>query len=204
MCTLALLLQPGLLAVSGNRNERLDRPASPPAVRGGVLAPRDESAHGTWLGLNRHGLFVCITNRTLAVVDPSRRSRGLLVGDALQARSALALHAELSRLDARLYNGFHLVYADLRGAFVTVGTGSALEQHALAAGALHLITERSFGAGEGERERTAKADFADAWDPMGRAGPGVPGPLTASGLLPWREPVRRAYWRCRPTIFKLR
>ncbi len=185
MCTLALLLRPGLLAVSGNRNERLDRPASPPAVHDGVLAPRDESAQGTWLGLNRHRLFVCITNRTRAVLDPARRSRGLLVRDALQARSARALHADLARLDPAQYNGFHLVYADLEAAFVTVGTGATLQQHALPAGAVHLITERSYGAGEGEREAAARADFADAWDPKHLA------QASAGELRAWREPMRR-------------
>ena len=184
MCTLGLLLREGELAVSGNRNERLDRPASPPAVHDGVLAPRDESAQGTWLGLNRHGLFVCITNRTGAAADPARRSRGLLVRDALQAGSARSLHHDLARLDPLLYNGFHLVYADLREAFVTVGTGARLLQHALPPGTPHLITERSYGAGEGEREHTVRAGLLEAWDPKHRAA----GPLEE--LRRWREPMR--------------
>ena len=159
MCTLVLLQGPGFLAVSGNRNELLARPASGPRIEGDVLAPRDESAHGTWLGLNRAGLFVCVTNRTGGLADPSRRSRGLLVRDALRARSARALHDELSRLPGDRYNGFHLVYADLRDAFVTVGTGSRIVQHALAAGDLHVVTERSYGAGEALREVTVRAAF---------------------------------------------
>ena len=211
MCTLALLLRPGMLAITGNRNERLDRPASPPAVRDGVLAPRDEKAQGTWLGLNRHGLFVCITNRAGALNDPARRSRGLLVDDALRAGSARALHAELSRLAADRYNGFHMVYADLQDAFVTVGTGSALQQHELAAGEVHLVTERSYGAGEGERERTVRADLTAVWAPRslvtsGRLEAQVqvqpqaqgqpqarlqrPDQLHAEDLRAWREPMR--------------
>src|SRR3981081_2533110 len=92
MCTLVLRRSKGLVAVSAHRHEPLSRPASGPRVEGGVLAPRDETAHGTWLGLNRHGLFVGITNRTGALLDPLRRSRGLLVRDALEATSARALH----------------------------------------------------------------------------------------------------------------
>src|SRR5438876_262193 len=89
MCTLVLLQRPGeLLAVSGNRNELLSRPASGPSVLDGVLAPHDELAGGSWLGLNRHGLFVCVTNRRGGMVDPSRKSRGLLVIEALKAHSA--------------------------------------------------------------------------------------------------------------------
>ena len=79
MCTLVLLNRPGeVLAVSGNRNELLARPSSGPRIdEHGVLAPRDELAHGTWLGLNRHGLFVCVTNRREAMIDPARKSRRL-------------------------------------------------------------------------------------------------------------------------------
>ena len=161
MCTLALLLRPGeLLAVSGNRNELLSRPASGPRVSNGVLAPRDEAAHGTWLGLNRHGVFACVTNRTGAMIDPSRKSRGLLVLEALQAFSARGLHAALHELRGDRHNGFHLVYADLSGAFVTWSDGASVQQAELEPGRVHVVTERSFGAGEGERERTVLAAFS--------------------------------------------
>src|SRR4051812_12860136 len=117
MCTLVLLQRPGeLLAVSGNRNELLARPASGPRLHDGILAPRDELAGGTWLGLNRHGLFVCVTNRRGAMVDPARKSRGLLVIEALQAQSARGLREALQDLRGDRHNGFHLVYADLRDA----------------------------------------------------------------------------------------
>jgi uncharacterized protein with NRDE domain len=114
MCTLVLLQRPNeLLAISGNRNELLRRPASGPRVEHGVLAPRDELMHGTWLGLNRDGLFACVTNRSRAVIDPARRSRGLLVLDALRSHSAVELRERLADLRGDVYNGFHLVYADL-------------------------------------------------------------------------------------------
>src|SRR5579862_3983530 len=142
MCTLVLLQQPGeLLAVSGNRNELLARPASGPRVHDGILAPRDEAAHGTWLGLNRHGLFACVTNRHGAMLDDARRSRGLLVRDALQATSARALHEQLATLRGELYNGFHLVYADLREAFITWGDGRKITQLKLPANQLYILTE---------------------------------------------------------------
>ena len=162
MCTLLLLLRPGeLLAASGNRNELLARPASGPRIHDGVLAPRDEAAHGTWLGLNRHGLFACVTNRHGGMLDAGRRSRGLLVRDALQAESARALHEQLKSLPGDVHNGFHLVYADLREAFITWGDGQRISRLQLAPNELHVVTERSFGAGEGQRERDAHAAFKD-------------------------------------------
>src|SRR3989441_1470021 len=176
MCTLVLLQRPGeLLAVSGNRNELLARPASARRVEKGVLAPRDELAHGSWLGLNRHGLFVCVTNRRGAMVDPSRKSRGLLVLEAVQARSARGLHDALAELHGDRHNGFHLAYADLSDAFVSWSDGFAAHHPPLAAGQVKVIPERSLGAGEAARERSVAAAFAGL-DPDLRA---------------WREPMTK-------------
>ena len=92
MCTLIVLhrcFADAELLVAANRDEYLDRPAEPPALRRWngrtVLAPRDVRAGGTWLGLNDAGVFAALTNRPNATPDPTRRSRGLLVVDALAA-----------------------------------------------------------------------------------------------------------------------
>jgi uncharacterized protein with NRDE domain len=78
--------------------------------------------------------------------DASRRSRGALVVDALAAPSAGALHARLAGLDPRAYNPFHLLYADRSTAHLTWSDGEALHREDLGPG-LHVVTERSFGAG---------------------------------------------------------
>jgi uncharacterized protein with NRDE domain len=158
MCTLAIALRPSpavVLALTGNRNEFLRRPASPPRVwpdLPGVLMPRDDQAGGTWLGLTARGLFVCVTNRRGAAPDPARRSRGLLVTDALRAPDAAHVREIVSAIRPSRYNGFHLVFADAREAAVVICDGESLEVRALAPGEPHLITERSYGAGEGTRE----------------------------------------------------
>lgn len=161
MCTLVLLQRPGeLLAVSGNRNELLGRPALGPRVIDGVLLPHDALSGGSWLGLNARGLFVCITNRRGVIIDPSRKSRGLLVLEALQAEDARGLRAALNELRGDRHNGFHLVYADLHDAFVSWSDGASVQHLALAPEQVHVVTERSFGAGQGEREQAVAADFA--------------------------------------------
>jgi hypothetical protein len=176
MCTLVLLQRPGeLVAVSGNRNELLKRPSSGPRVDKGILTPRDDLMHGTWLGLNGQGLFACVTNRRGAMIDPSRRSRGLLVLEALQAASAAELRERVGELRGDRHNGFHLAYADLRHAFVTWSDGIALQHVPLPADRVHVITERSFGAGESAREREIAAAFADREET----------------LAAWREPMTR-------------
>jgi hypothetical protein len=150
MCTLALVVPPpgGALQVAANRDEWLKRPAAAPAVwNEGWLAPKDLEAGGTWLGLNAQGLFVGVTNRAGIHRASDRRSRGLLVTDALRAADARSLHRQLTALDPHQYNGFHLAYADGQAAGLTWSDGEQLHQEWLAPG-LHLITERSFGAGD--------------------------------------------------------
>lgn len=168
MCTLVLAhrhFAGSPLVVAANRDEFLARPASGPKVRGAqprVLSPRDELAGGTWLGLNERGLFVGITNRYGAPPDPQRRSRGLLVAQALRARDARGLHRELSTLAATEYNPFHLLYADAEAAFVTWSDGAQRRQYEVAPG-LHVVTERSLGADDrGRTELLERLFHAEA------------------------------------------
>ncbi len=168
MCTLVLVhrhFEGAPLVVAANRDEFLARPASGPKVRSAqprVLSPRDELAGGTWLGLNEHGLFVGITNRYGARPDPARRSRGLLVAEALRARDARDLHRELSTLAAARYNPFHLLYADADAAFVTWSDGAERHQYEVAPG-LHVVTERSLGADDrGRTELLERLFHAEA------------------------------------------
>ena len=125
MCTLTLAWQvfpEAPVVVAANRDEALDRPAEPPgrfASEPTVIAPRDGEAGGTWIGANEHGVFAGVTNRWLDAPLAGERSRGLLVGDALEHESAEgAIRAIEREVDAREYDGFNLVVADERAAFL--------------------------------------------------------------------------------------
>ena len=127
MCTLILFhrcFADAELVIAANRDEYLDRPADPPALRTWhgrrVVAPLDARAGGTWLGANDTGLFAALTNRPNPRPDATRRSRGLLVSDALGAASAAEAAARLAELAARTYNPFNLVVCDASDAFVVV------------------------------------------------------------------------------------
>lgn len=146
------------LVVVANRDEFLDRPARPPfRWDEGFLAPRDEQAGGTWLGIAKAGFFVGITNRFLGPRDATRASRGELVIEALRRGGVREVHDAMSRLDPRRYNGFHLVYADDRDVLVTIADGASLAQLELGRG-LHVITERSFDGGKHlDAKRRARA-----------------------------------------------
>lgn len=127
MCTLIVLhrcVEASPLIVAANRDEYLERPAEGPAVRDApfahgngsrtakVLAPRDVREGGTWLGLNEHGLFAALTNRRCDSPDPNRRSRGLIVTDALTAARARDAAEMIESLNADAYNPFNLLVAD--------------------------------------------------------------------------------------------
>ena len=161
MCTLVLVVPPpgGVLQIAANRDEFLARPAAPPEAfaDGRFLAPRDLQAGGTWLGLNAAGLFVGVTNRHAGGRDSTRRSRGLLVLDALESSDAASLHRRLAALDPAAYNGFHLAYADGTSAGLSWSDGNVLRQERLAPG-IHVITEQSLGAGDdGPRRRLVES-----------------------------------------------
>ena len=80
MCTLIVDFQQhpdAPVVVAANRDEALDRPATGLRHWPGepFLAPRDERAGGTWLGLTRSGMFVGVTNRFPSEKHPERTSR---------------------------------------------------------------------------------------------------------------------------------
>lgn len=158
------------LIIAANRDENLQRPASGPRlwerpIR--FIAPVDEQAHGTWIGLNAHGVFVAVTNRFLASKHPARRSRGALVTDALHSQSAKALHEQLRAVDATTYNAFHLFYADARDAFVTWSDDERITHEIVPAGT-HVFTERSFAkepASRAARLATMWEELEDQSDP---------------------------------------
>ena len=127
MCLLALRLRavPGVpVLLAANRDESLARPFDPPRVHPGpvpFLAPVDREAGGTWIGMNAAGLVVAITNRPHREAPAGRRSRGLLVLDALGAASLDGLRGALERHlrgQRAIYDNFHLLAAAAEGAFV--------------------------------------------------------------------------------------
>jgi hypothetical protein len=194
VCTLTVAWQlfDEPVVVGANRDEAVDRPAAPPAVRGDgtrFLAPRDERAGGTWIGYNEHGLFVAITNRwTRAGVDSGERSRGLLVRDALERESATAAEAFVRlELGERDYEPFHLLVADAErallfehdadlavsefapGLYVVVNAGWAARRRGPADAPRPQETESFFVPGRrpelGEAQRTNATGVRDALEP---------------------------------------
>ncbi|VWX51819.1 NRDE family protein [Novosphingobium sp. 9U] len=93
------------LVVAGNRDEFHARPAAPLARwDSGILAGRDLTGGGTWLGVHEAGRFALVTNfRQPEGPRANRPSRGKMVADLLQGRTPEHL-AEM--------NTFNVIHSD--------------------------------------------------------------------------------------------
>ncbi len=173
MCTMVVLLRPDHdwpLLLAANRDEMVGRPWRPPARhwpdRPEVIAGLDELAHGSWLGLNDHGVVAGVLNRfgTLGPA-PGQRSRGELVLVALDHADAAAAAQALADLDPRAYRPFNMIVADNRDAFwlrhADASGRQRLAVHALAPG-LAMIAAGDLDEQETPRLRRYRPRFAAA------------------------------------------
>jgi transport and Golgi organization protein 2 len=128
VCTVIVLVRSASVFLAANRDERLDRAWDPPGTywpdRPGIVAGRDRSAGGTWMGMNRHGVVATVLNRP-GTLGPAagKRSRGELPLLALDHPTASQAAAAIARLDAGAWRGFNMVLADCLGAFFIRGLG---------------------------------------------------------------------------------
>ncbi|HSR72031.1 MAG TPA: NRDE family protein, partial [Kiloniellales bacterium] len=135
MCTLVVLHRPGHpwpLLLAANRDEMIARPWRPPGRhwpdRPEVVAGLDETAGGSWLGINDHGVVAGVLNRRGSLGPaPDKRSRGELVLEALDHADAAVAARALGQLDPAAYRSFNLVVADNRDAFWLRNLGEARE-----------------------------------------------------------------------------
>jgi len=173
MCTMVVLIRPGHdwpLLLAANRDEMIGRPWRPPARhwpdRPEVVAGLDELAHGSWLGLNDHGVVAGVLNRfgTLGPA-PGQRSRGELALEALDHADAEAAAEALAGLDPRAYRPFNMIVADNRRAFWLRHADASGRQrvsvHSLAPG-LAMIAAGDLDERETPRLRRYRPRFAAA------------------------------------------
>lgn len=131
MCTIIIAKNVFLgkpIVVAANRDELLDRASEMPKIHNkGILAPKDLIRGGFWVGVNKFGLFVGLTNRLSVKSVSGKDSRGKLVSDALNCQSAKEAFNYLSNLSANKFNGFYMVLADRDDFFYIGGDGVKLE-----------------------------------------------------------------------------
>ena len=131
MCTLLILFRPKdswPLIIAGNRDENLDRPWIPPGKHWpdypNIIAGKDLSAGGSWLGLNKSGIVATILNRKNSL-GPSddKWSRGDLVINALKNDTIEEALLYLKAMDNSKWKSFNLFLANNKKAYWIKNTG---------------------------------------------------------------------------------
>ena len=100
------------LIVAANRDERHGRPSAAADWwdgPGSLLAGRDLTAGGTWLGITGSGRFAAVTNVVEDGTATAERSRGALVSGFLSGSAMPSKYAETLVGDGALYGPFNLV-----------------------------------------------------------------------------------------------
>lgn len=154
MCTLIIYRNPDKdskwpVLIAENRDEnpsRLWRDPSyhwsehPRIIAGLDLANREK---GSWLGINKDGVFCTIINRSGTMGQKSdKQSRGGLVIKALTFSSAAEATASLTKeINPELYQGFYLIIADKESTQVMISDGLSMSVQEVNDG-LHMVTSR--------------------------------------------------------------
>ena len=148
MCTVVLAIRPGHafpVLLAANRDERLDRVWDAPGAywpdRPDIVAGRDRTAGGTWMGMNRHGVSAAVLNRQ-GTLGPAagKRSRGELPLIALEQPSAAAAVEAIGALDAKQWRGFNMVIADAHGGIFLRGLGGGRPEPLPLPAGVHMVT----------------------------------------------------------------
>lgn len=117
MCTVTVVPHKTGIRVMCNRDELRSRPAAlPPQVHdlGGRLAafPVDPRGGGSWVGVNDAGIVVTLLNVSgppHRSPEERRRSRGLIVREALRCGSLSHVLETVASVDSNLFEMFRLV-----------------------------------------------------------------------------------------------
>jgi hypothetical protein len=175
MCTVVLSIRPDHawpVVLAANRDESIDRAWDPPASwwadRQDVIAGRDRTAGGTWMGVNRHGMTAAVLNRPGSLGPAAgKRSRGELPLLALAETTAAAAVNAIVTLDAGLWRGFNMVIADHNGATFIRGAGYGAPSVQRLAPGVSMITAHDPNDMESPRVAGHLARFRDAPAPEG-------------------------------------
>jgi uncharacterized protein with NRDE domain len=140
------------LLIAANRDEYLVRPTSPfgelsvgpPQVLGG----RDQQSGGTWLTINRYGVFAGLTNQPLGEnKDPTLRSRGELpLALAAHSTAEKAVTDFVERYDPLHYNGCWLLVGDRESLFFIDFTAATELTAVHLPPGIHILENKALGA----------------------------------------------------------
>ena len=119
------------LIIAANRDESHTRPSCSMHYwqdQNNILAGRDLTKGGSWLGINTQGDFCAVTNfRTGRPVSETAKSRGELVQSYLSGQYNDIQYKQKLQDDHKQYNPFNLVFGDLDNLSVFSSEDGALK-----------------------------------------------------------------------------
>lgn len=150
MCLIALAYQHHddyPLIVIANRDEYHYRPTAtlhPWPQPSPIIAGRDLTAGGTWLGISKTGRFAAVTNFRAGAPEQNNEllSRGQLCANALSSSEPVTQHLSNIEQQARQYAGFNLLLGDSKQLYYLANHGPERQRlspgvHALSNGELN-------------------------------------------------------------------
>ncbi|MBN8201595.1 NRDE family protein [Bacillus sp. NTK034] len=120
------------LIVAANRDEFFERPTAPAHFwedHPAILAGRDLSKMGTWMGVTKNGRFAALTNyRDPNEVRDGKNSRGDLVADFLKGSASPADFMKIASEHRSSYPGYNLLAGNLEELFYYSNVEDRIEQ----------------------------------------------------------------------------
>ena len=125
MCTLLILYRPlhkWPLIIAGNRDEMKNRPSLSPGKHWvsdkNIIAGKDLTAGGSWLGINNRGLIATILNRPNSLgPNKEKFSRGDIIINILKNKDIKMALAYIKLLDSTNWKPFNLFIANNKNAY---------------------------------------------------------------------------------------
>jgi uncharacterized protein with NRDE domain len=173
MCTLLILYRPNNkwpLILAGNRDEMKNRPWLPPgkhwANYNGIIAGKDITAGGSWLGLNNSGLVATVLNRSNSLgPNTSKNSRGNLIIDILKNETLDSALNYIKFLDNTKWKPFNLFIANNKKAYWIKSTEKDKISINIVPEGKHFLDSYGLNNNESERYLNNKNKFESLNDP---------------------------------------
>lgn len=126
------------ITVGLNRDDKNESSFEEFSDRNGVFCPLD-GCGGTWIGVNKFGIFSALTNRHICPHKNNVETKGNIVLEALNTTSVKQALSEVAKLDYELYNPFNLIIGDKTNLYCIINKENGLLIKKLKQG-LHVVT----------------------------------------------------------------
>jgi predicted transcriptional regulator len=173
MCTLLILYRPNNkwpLILAGNRDEMKNRPWLPPGKHwpnyNGIIAGKDITAGGSWLGINNSGLVATILNRPNSLgPNTSKNSRGNIIIDILKNETLNSALNYIKLLDNTKWKPFNLFIANNKKAYWVKSSEKNKVSINIIPEGKHFLDSYDLNSNKSERYINNKNKFKSLDDP---------------------------------------